>query len=110
MTKQKEHRGEKFEIDDSEGCYLKVTYGELAGYVGVYLQGTEDQPYGWGLSHYGWRVTKDGLQDANNVSTIEEGLTRLCDALIREDQQRRGKAAFKPEEACSKVHEFYSRL
>ena len=54
-----EYQGKTFEINDSEGCYLVVTFKGLGGYVGVNLQGTATEPYGWtidnqtGISHIG---------------------------------------------------------
>lgn len=110
MSKTYAYNGEKFEVDDSEGCYLKVTYTDIVGYVGVYLQGTASNPYGWALAQYGWRRTKDGLQDASAVSNEQRGLDRLCDALIREYRERQAKAEFKPEEACQQLHDFYKKL
>ena len=36
-VKEYKHQGETFQLDDSKGCYVAVTYKHLTGYVGVNL-------------------------------------------------------------------------
>ena len=43
------HQGETFQLDDSKGCYVTVTYKHLTGYVGVNLgkKASPQNPYAW---------------------------------------------------------------
>ena len=41
---------DRFLIDDSEPCFIKVNLGEAVGYVGVAVPGgTRARPYSWGV-------------------------------------------------------------
>lgn len=114
MGKPYEHGGAKFEIDDSEGCYLKVTYNSYAGYVGVNLSTTRgrDAPFCWFSGGNADRyVTKDGMTRGNsNGNTLRHNLDALCDALLREERQNQALQEFKPEEACEEMHRFVAEL
>ena len=49
VVKEYKHKGETFQLDDSKGCYAKVTYKHLTGYVGVNLgdRPSDQYPYAW---------------------------------------------------------------
>ena len=51
-VKEYKYKGETFQLDDSKGCYVAVTYKHLTGYVGVNLgrKATAQHPYAWGIS------------------------------------------------------------
>ena len=42
MAKEYKHQGETFLLDDSKGCYVKITYKDQVGYLGVNLQGSAE--------------------------------------------------------------------
>ncbi len=113
MPKEYKYDGETFLLDDSKGCYIEVTYEGLTGYVGVNLssEGTQATPYAWAvLNHIGGVVVDDGLNDGLKVSTIEEGLRRLCNWLIQHHTEQQAHKAFDREKACGELHEFYEKL
>ena len=47
--KEYKYQGETFQLDDSKGCYVEVTYKYLTGYLGVNLgaRATDQNPYVW---------------------------------------------------------------
>ena len=107
-----EYRGVKFEIDDSKGCYLEVAYKDVTGYVGVFLEGTKDTRYAWGVVSS--RVAKDGLSRGNSAgNTMLSNLQALCDWIITEFARREQQRAFTPEareQACAELHDFVKGL
>ena len=117
MTKV-EYQGEAFLLDDSNGCYVEVTYGDLVGYVGPNLsQGTVDKPHTWWApGDFGGAVvsvvTKDGLTSGpgGQFATPEAALHQLYAWLIRKRKESDGRKAFKPEVACEALHEYMKEL
>ena len=110
MGKEYKFEGETFELDDSNGCYIEVSYKGLVGYVGVYLQGTAEQPYCWWAENATF-VTADGLTNGNATGAdIESNLRDLCRTLLRKHREAEGRKAFKPEEACESLHDFVKSL
>ena len=110
MTRKYEFEGETFQLDDSTGCYIEVTYEDMVGYVGVNLKGTAKRPYAWWTENSS-PVTKDGLRFGNsNGSSEKSNLEGLCRDLIRRYQQAQEQKAFNPEAACSSLHEFVKTL
>ena len=107
-----EYRGVKFEIDDSKGCYLEVTYKDFMGYAGVFLKGTNDTRYAWWVGSSG--VTKDGLTTGNSAgNTMKSNLHALCDWILEELARREATRAFTPEareQACAELHDFVKGL
>ena len=104
-----EYQGKTFEIDDSKGCYLVVTYKDLVGYVGVNLQGTATQPYGWTIGNE--NITPDGLQGIYDSGLLPgDNLDALCAYLIAQQEEADARARFKPEDACVALHEFVKGL
>lgn len=109
MGKEYRYEGETFLLDDSEGCYIKVTYKAHEGYVGVNLKGTPEQPYCWYTSSK--HVTKDGLTLGNvHGPTIIDNLNVLCSAILRNARDAEARKEFNPEEACEALHEFVEKL
>ena len=108
-----EYRGSKFEIDDSKGCYLEVSYKDLTGYAGVFLEGTKDTRYAWGVGS--GLAAMDGLS-AGSISagnTMLLNLHALCDWILEELAQREATRAFTPEareQACAELHDFVKGL
>ena len=110
MAKEYKHQGETFLLNDSKGCYVKVTYKDQVGYLGVNLQGSAESPYCW------WDdgdrpVTPDGLRFGNSNSVDEEGnLRALCGSLLRRHKQAEARKVFNPKEVCHSLHEFVKGL
>ena len=64
-VKEDKYKGETFQLDDSKGCYVAVTYKHLTGYVGVNLgligeKSTDQKPYAWYIDKK--LVTPEGLK------------------------------------------------
>ena len=108
-AKEYKFQDETFELDDSKGCYIEVTYKGLVGYVGVNLQGTPSAPYSWTLDVAA--ITESGLARGNSPSAgITGSLRALCRELLKKHREAEGRKAFKPEEACAALHEFAKSL
>ena len=107
-----EYRGFKFMIDDSKGCYVEVTYKDVSGYAGVFLNGTNDARFAWWVESSG--VTKDGLTTGNSAgNTMQANLHALCDWIIAQHEEREQQRAFTPkarEKACAELHDFVNGL
>ncbi len=110
MTTKYEFEGETFQLDDSKGCYIEVTYGALTGYIGVNLKGTADSPYVWWANNSN-PVTDDGLRFGNSNGPDEKSnLEWLCRDLLRRQQEAQAQKAFNQEAACKSLHEFVKSL
>ena len=112
MRKKQTYNGETFELDDSKGCYIEITYKDLVGCVGVNpISGTKDRPVSWSIPGYlGAAPTKDGINSGAPARGIEEGLQSLYQTLIRQHQDIESQKAFNPEETCKNLHEFMENL
>ena len=109
MGKEYKFEGETFFVDNSKGCYLEVSYQGLVGYVGVWVAGTPEGPFGWSTSRSA--VTDEGLRGGNlGIARIESSLDGLCANLLRQYQQEVGRRSFKPDEACQAIHDFAEKL
>ena len=101
-----EFEGEKFEIDDSEGCFVKVTLQEEIAYLGVNLKdGSNRRPFRYAGS---WQTSaqQDGLVTGSRVATFEDGLVGVCRLLLERQQQ----LEFDREKACKALHEETAKL
>ena len=109
MAKEYKFQDETFGLDDSNGCFIEVTYKEQRGYVGVYLQGTTEKPLCWYDNEA--VVTKDGLK-AGNVTggDLEASLQALCKQLLDNHRLADERRTFRPEEVCKSLHEFVQAL
>ncbi len=102
-------QGEEFEVDDSKGCYLEISYKGEVGYVGVWVNGTEQGPYGFSTGAN--TVSDKGLTGGNvGIPTIESALNSLCGVLLSNYRQTEGRKSFKPDEACEALHDFVQKL
>ena len=109
IARKYNYQDKEFIVDQSKGCYLEVTHREQVGYVGVRLQGTTEKPYGWDTNKN--RVTDDGLRTDRSVSgEIGDNLDRLCQELIRLQQDADAQKAFDKEKACQDLHGFFKNL
>ena len=110
MSKEYKYEEETFLLDDSKGCYVKVTYKNQLGYLGVNLEGSAERPYCW------WDdgdrpVTPDGLRFGNATGVEEEGnLRALCGSLLRRHREAEARKVFNRREACDSLHEFVKGL
>ena len=94
MGEEYKFEGETFELDDSKGCYIEVSYKGLVGYVGVYLQGTAEQPYCWWAENATF-VTADGLTNGNATGAdIESNLRGFMPNVAKETSRSRRSQGF----------------
>ena len=99
--KEYKHKGETFQLDDSEGCYVTVTYKHLTGYVGVNLglvgeKATDQKPYAWFIDKK--YVTPEGLKLGNaKGASFEANLDALCAELLRKFRIEEAAKAFDPQ-------------
>ena len=120
MPKEYKHDGETFQLDDSKGCYVEISYeGEVVGYVGVALNGgTNAAPYAydyWDSNQSRWvyrrsEVTPDGLERGASVPDMNSGLEGVCFAYLSSLRAQRERAEFKPEAACEALHKYVEEL
>ena len=105
------HKGEMFKLDDSDGCYVKVIYKNLTGYIGVNIgddRGTE-RPYIW-YGNKGY-VTPAGLTAGNSSgNSFEDNLKPLCDYLLRTFRTEEATKAFNAEKSCKNLHDAVKNL
>ena len=105
------HRGETFELDDSQGCYVEVTYKTVKGWVGVNLHdtATDESPYSW-YTNQGV-VTPDGLRAGNtNGSSFASNLDALCVRLVQDYKTAEAAKALDREKYCHNLHDFVKQL
>ena len=112
MARQYRYKEEVFELDDSQGCYVKVSYKDKVGYLGVNLRsGTQDNPYAWWSNPSTSVITKDGLLGGNvNGGGLEDNLNALCTQVLAEYRQGEAHRALQPEVACQSLHNFLKTL
>ena len=111
------HQGETFQLDDSKGCYVTVTYKHLTGYVGVNLgkKASPQNPYAWYTAReIGGAdcVTPDGLKfgivDPKGAS-FQANLNALCVQLLLDFRtEEAAKAA--PAKYCAELHDAVKNL
>ena len=108
------YKEETFQLDDSSGCYVKATYKNLTGYVGVNIgvNATDQNPYVWytdkRIENY---VTPEGLKFGNgNGPSFESNLDALCDSLLREFHTQEAAKAFNRAKYCEELSEAVKNL
>ena len=117
-AKEYKYKGETFQLDDSKGCYVEVTYKHLTGYVGVNLgdQATDKNPYAWGIPKE--HVTSSGLKSGRVANaSFESNLDALCARLLRTFRAEEARKAveeahkaFDPAKYCAGLHDGVKNL
>ena len=115
--KEHKYNGETFLLDDSEGCYIKITLAEepnIFGYVGVNLRsGSKSRPYIWdGRPNGTGNLTPDGLTGwgwGAEVESIDAALNGVCSFLLGRRGESEWNVAAK-EDACKSLHEYVEKL
>ena len=96
------YQDETFQLDDSKGCYVQVTYKYLKGYLGVNLaaRATDQNPYVWDTDKKPeFYVTRDGLKYGfSSGVTFEENLDALCRRLVQEFRLEEARQEVRPQE------------
>ena len=109
--KKYELDGETFQLDDSKGCYIEVTYEDLTGYVGVNLNGTAKEPFCFGTNSRA--IASDGQGLTNGVSAgpdEESNLQGLCRVMVETHRQDLAKKTLDRKGACEALHKFMEKL
>ena len=117
--KEYKYQGETFQLDDSEGCYVTVTYKHLKGHAGVNIGSNAStlHPFAW---HTGvGRVTPDGVQPGTSLALqpgtslddfFNEHRDSLCADLLRIIRAEEASKAFEPEKYCTALHDAVKNL
>ena len=98
--------GETFELDDSKGCFVTVSYRDEVAYLGVNLRdGSDRRPFRYAGA---WQTSAqpDGLASGSRVATFEDGLVGVCRLLLERQQQ----LEFDREKACTALHDETAKL
>ena len=112
MTKNREYQGYTFQLDDSDGPYIKVTLGDLTGFVGINLtDGTLAAPYSWTAPPLGAPATEDGLKHGVAVGgNVQNCLTALFQHMYKQQKNIEDAKQFDPANACDALHQFVDDL
>lgn len=105
MAKTLKHDGYEFQLDDSRGCYVEVSFkGKAVGVVGLNLaQAEEGKPFSWFPTTA--PAGPEGLQFGNGVyPDVRTALTELCDHTIRQYRQRMESERIDRKAACERLH------
>ena len=112
--KEYKYQGETFQLDDSKGCYVEVTYKYLTGYLGVNLgaRATDQNPYVWDTDKRPeFYVTPKGLKyGISSGAAFEENLDALCNRLLQEFQLEEAAKAFDHKKYCAELHDRVKNL
>ena len=119
-TAVKEYKceGKTFQLDDSKGCYVAVTYEHLTGHVGVNLgdRGTDEHPYTWHTERALANpasdcVTPDGLKfGIITGASFKTNLDALCAQLLLDFRSQEARKAFDPAKYCAELHDAVKNL
>ena len=113
-----EYKGETFELDDSDDCYVKVTYAGLTGYFGVNISGTgtDQEPYSYyvgGEEYVGddeEHATPAGLTWGDRSPSPEVARDSLCADLLDEFRAQEAVKTFDPAKYCKELHDAVKNL
>ena len=98
----------EFDMDDSAGCYIEVSYKDVKGYVGVNLSGDSASRFLWFSEPSA--LVKDGLRYGNsNGDSLENNMNAVCEDLLRRHELAERVKAFDSkakEAACEELHDF----
>ena len=108
------YKGETFQLDDSKGCYVAVTYKYLTGYLGVNLgpKATDQSPYAWYTGKTAERfATPNGMKSGNsNGRSFKVNLDALCDQLLRDFRTAEAAKMFDQKKYCAELHDGVKNL
>ena len=109
MTKEYKYDGEIFLLEYSDEGYIKATYKEQVGVLGIAQGGTTDSPYRWtvGSGSVQGGVVRSGTSSGDD---LDRNLNGLCADLIRSHQRSEASKNFKPKEARETIEEYYKKL
>ena len=105
------YKGETFQLDDSKGCYVAVTYKHLTGYVGVNLRSnaTDQNPYAWDIGK--GNTTPNGMKSGNsNGRSFKVNLDALCGRLLRDFRTAEAAKMFDHKKYCAELHDGVKNL
>ena len=112
VIKNREYQGYTFQLDDSDGSYIKVTLGDQTGFVGINLtDGTLAAPYSWSAPPLGASATKDGLEHGVAVGgNVQNCLTALFQHMYKQQKQVEDAKQFDQANASAALHQFVNDL
>ena len=115
--KEYKYQGETFQLDDSKGCYVTVTYKHLKGHVGVNLknEATDEKPYVYAtektFGNSADYVTPGGLKLGDPSSpSFESNRDALCNQLLHEFRTEEEAKTFDPAKYCEELHDAVKKM
>ena len=109
--KEYKYEGETFQLDDSKGCYVEVTYKSLTGCVGVNISdtATDKNPFSWWHERNKF-ATPDGMTNGNSSPSFEAARDQLCTNLLRIFRTQEAAKTFDRAKYCEELHEAVKNL
>ena len=102
------YKGETFQLDDSQGCYIEITYKDQKGWVVVNIS---IENYGYAITDRAAEVTASGVQSRYGArNTIMEAVDFLCLILLLNQKK---VDEYKPLDRialCAELHSFMDKL
>ena len=106
MEKVYKYAGEEFLLDDSNGCFIKVTYKDQVSCLASASGGTADNPYRWASGSYAPPGgLRSGTSSGRDVEQNLQGRSLINQHRIEEDRKD-----FNPDDACELLHKFVEDL
>ena len=109
MTKEYKYDGNTFLLEYSDEGYIRVTYRDQVGVLGIAQNGTLDSPYRWsvGIDSASSGLVRSGTSSGDE---LERNLIGLCKDLMQSQRWSEALKAFKPEDAREGLKEYYEKL
>ena len=105
------YKGETFKLDDSKGCYVKVTYKDLTGYFGVNISGTGTDQYPYSYLVDGEEdVTPYGMTRGDQSPSPEDARDRTFDVLLEKFRTQEAVKTFDRAKYCKELHDAVKNL
>lgn len=106
MRKPYKFQGETFELDDSNGCYVKVQYRGQTGYVGVLTNPSAKQRFGRSITPGSAKGLNGGGSDSGD---FQSSLDTMCGVLMENAKNADYHESLRAQ-ACEEMHGFMNSL
>ena len=105
------YEGETFKLDDSNGCYVKVTYKGLTGFFGVNVRGTGTDQHPYFYYEGGEEnVTPEGVTAGNRSRSFNQARDETCRMLLDKFRAQEAAKTFDRAKYCKELHDAVNNL